>query len=48
LIITPQRSEKRRYYKQLDFVYPRTCFRVMDEFYKEGFHASLKEFVKDR
>jgi len=38
-------SERKRYYKQLDFVYPRTCFRLMDEYYKETFHESLKEFI---
>jgi hypothetical protein len=34
-----------RYYKQLDFVYPRTCFRIMDMFYKEKFQECLKQHV---
>ena len=36
-------SKSEKYYKQFDFFFNRSCFRIMTEFYKEKFNRFYKE-----
>ena len=35
-------SKSEKYYKQFDFFFNRSCFRIMTEFYKEKFNKFYK------
>ena len=35
-------SKSEKYYKQFDFFFNRSCFRIMTEFYKEKFNKYYK------